>query len=292
MSNTIIYNFLSNLYDTGINIENDYAFIENVDKIKQTLSKYGKTIVKNSVNPYMLDTDLIHNFMEKLEINYTVSNINNDIKNYKNLLEMYNNNIEKIMNKLLVIDTDFFSILFLLNLHTTNKSPITNVYYGKVRDTDVVTNTDIMKAKNILHDMLQNILDLITPKNIDDVVNVEKDESVFYGYLLSLCETSLEIVTDNIQLFDTVYNCVYGINAISSLLKDLLTSRTFDMVVEMVDENFEDLYQYITDFLWYNNNHNLQKYVNKYGNTIRDTYIDLTERNRSVKQLFNFRRKN
>ena len=291
MSKTnMITNFLSLLYDTGKYIEDEYILIENTDKMKLVLAKYGKTIVRKENNPYELDTDLTHKFMERLVINDT-GNINSNVKNYQVLLESYNNSIEKIMNKLIKIDTELFNILFLLNQHTTIKSPITDMYYGKTRDTDVITDIDIMKATNILYDMLQDILDLITPKNIDDIKDLEKDESVFFGYLLSLCETSVDIVTDNLELYDTAYNCVYGLNIISNLLKELLTSRTFNIIQHMVNDKFDELFEYITNFLWLNEEHNLEKYVNKYGNTIKDIFIDSNERNKSVKQLFNFRKK-
>lgn len=291
MSKTnMITNFLSLLYDTGKYIEDEYILIENTDKMKLVLAKYGKTIVRKENNPYELDTDLTHKFMERLVINDT-GNINSNVKTYQVLLESYNNSIEKIMNKLIKIDTELFNILFLLNQHTTIKSPITDMYYGKTRDTDVITDIDIMKATNILYDMLQDILDLITPKNIDDIKDLEKDESVFFGYLLSLCETSVDIVTDNLELYDTAYNCVYGLNMISNLLKELLTSRTFNIIQHMVNDKFDELFEYITNFLWLNEEHNLQKYVNKYGNNIKDIFMDNNERNKSVKQLFNFRKK-
>jgi len=286
----MITNFLSLLYDTGKYIEDEYILIENTDKMKLVLAKYGKTIVRKENNPYELDTDLTHKFMERLVINDT-GNINSNVKTYQVLLESYNNSIEKIMNKLIKIDTELFNILFLLNQHTTIKSPITDMYYGKTRDTDVITDIDIMKATNILYDMLQDILDLITPKNIDDIKDLEKDESVFFGYLLSLCETSVDIVTDNLELYDTAYNCVYGLNMISNLLKELLTSRTFNIIQHMVNDKFDELFEYITNFLWLNEEHNLQKYVNKYGNNIKDIFMDNNERNKSVKQLFNFRKK-
>ncbi len=59
----------------------------------------------------------------------------------------------------------------------------------------------------------------------------------------------------------------------------------------MVNDKFDELFEYITNFLWLNEEHNLEKYVNKYGNTIKDIFIDNNERNKSVKQLFNFRKK-
>jgi hypothetical protein len=90
-----------------------------------------------------------------------------------------------LMLEILKIDTKLFNILYLLNLHNSCRSPITGVYYGKIRTkindngfpvvSDVVSNTDIHNATIQMVDLLSCILKLITFIDIDSYNKIIED---------------------------------------------------------------------------------------------------------------------
>jgi hypothetical protein len=90
-----------------------------------------------------------------------------------------------LMIEILKIDTKLFNILYLLNLHNSFKSPITDVYYGKARTTingngypvlsNTVTSTDIYNATIQTIDFISCILKLITFIDIDAYNKIIED---------------------------------------------------------------------------------------------------------------------
>ena len=132
-------------------------------------------------------------------------------------------NVMSMMLDVLKIDCKFFNILYQLNLHESFRSPLTNVYYGKVRTKLVdgvpvrnneVTNSDIHNATLQMIDLTTCILKFVSFLDVDsynriiknyfsiDAINngVQPDtnvESVVIG------DTSANVSTGNNQLSNT-----------------------------------------------------------------------------------------
>lgn len=90
-----------------------------------------------------------------------------------------------LMIEILKIDTKLFNILYLLNLHNSCKSPITGVYYGKVRTkinqhgypvlSNDVSSTDIHNATIQTLDFVSCILKLISFVDLDAYNKIIED---------------------------------------------------------------------------------------------------------------------
>lgn len=92
-------------------------------------------------------------------------------------------NVMAMMLDVLKIDCKFFNILYQLNLHESFRSPITNIYYGKVRTKLVdgvpvrnneVTNSDIHNATLQLVDLTSCILKFVSFLDIDSYNRIIK----------------------------------------------------------------------------------------------------------------------
>lgn len=92
-------------------------------------------------------------------------------------------NVMAMMLDVLKIDCKFFNILYQLNLHESFRSPLTNVYYGKVRTklvngvpvrNDEVTNSDIHNATLQMVDLTTCILKFVSFLDIDSYNRIIK----------------------------------------------------------------------------------------------------------------------
>lgn len=124
-------------------------------------------------------------------------------------------NVMHMMIEILKIDSKFFKILYLLNLHEAFRSPITGIYYGKSRTRMIdgipvryeeVTNSDIYNATIQVVDMLSCALKMVSFLDNDAynkiVVDYFSEEAIKNG--------NNEPAIDPIQLLNTAQNISNG----------------------------------------------------------------------------------
>jgi hypothetical protein len=131
-------------------------------------------------------------------------------------------NIMAMMLDVLKIDCKFFNILYQLNLHESFRSPLTNIYYGKVRTkmvdgvpvrTNEVTNSDIHNATLQMVDLTTCILKFISFLDIDSYNRIIKDY-FSYDSISNGIQPASDV--DAIIIGDTSANVSVGNNQMSN----------------------------------------------------------------------------
>lgn len=131
-------------------------------------------------------------------------------------------NILGMMLDVLKIDCKFFNILYQLNLHDSFRSPLTNIYYGKVRTKLVngvyvhnneVTNSDIHNATLQMVELTSCILKFVSFLDIDSYNRIIKDY-----FSMDAINNGMQPATNVSQIVigDTSSNVYVGNNQLSN----------------------------------------------------------------------------